>query len=470
MIRVVTDSTSDILPAEAQRLGVDVVPLTVRFGDEQFRDGVDLGPDEFYRRLPTTPVQPSTSQPTPEQFAEVYRRHVSAGDSVVVRAHLGEAQRHAAVGDAWPRRSSPPARVRVVDSMTVSAGIQFLVRAALADIAAGCDVDEVEARSRRSGAAASASTSSSTPSPTCSAAAASAAPRACVGGILNVKPLLCVRDGEVHPEARVRKRASRASTRWSRSPRERPLEAARRLPLRRPGAARPHRAAPARRPPRRRGHRRPARRGGGHLQRSRRRGHRAACAPADRRAPRRGRGTDRGAAIVERRWPPRARRHAAPRSRRRRRCCELVRRRSGSRPAPRAARHHHRPRPPLPPAPPLRGHPRVLTPVAQLRAGEVQTAQVRDPQRQPRAAAQYKKMVAGRGLAGGRRRDVVGAVWFNQRFLVSQLRSGMEMLVSGKVESSRTGPHVPQPHLRARRAASSATSAAWRPCTRRRRS
>ena len=72
MIRIVTDSTSDILPGEAERLGVDVVPLTVRFGDEQFRDGVDLGPDAFYSKLATTSVQPSTSQPTPDQFAEVF--------------------------------------------------------------------------------------------------------------------------------------------------------------------------------------------------------------------------------------------------------------------------------------------------------------------------------------------------------------------------------------------------------------
>jgi DegV family protein with EDD domain len=204
VIRVVTDSTSDILPAEAERLGVDVVPLTVRFGDEQFRDGIDLGPDEFYRRLPTTPVQPSTSQPTPEQFAEVYRHHVGAGDSVI-SVHISEKLSGTLQSASLAAQEFPAGSVRVVDSITVSAGIQFLVRAALADIAAGCDVDEVEqrlkARRGRVGVYVLLDTLTYL-----QRGGRIGRAQGLVGSILNVKPLLCVRDGEVHPEARVRKR------------------------------------------------------------------------------------------------------------------------------------------------------------------------------------------------------------------------------------------------------------------------
>jgi DegV family protein with EDD domain len=204
VIRVVTDSTSDILPPEAERLGVDVVPLTVRFGDEQFQDGVELGPDEFYARLPTTPVQPSTSQPTPEQFAEVYRRHVAAGDSVL-SIHISEKLSGTLQSAALAAQEFPAGSVRVVDSVTVSAGIQFLVRSALKDISEGRDLDElqrrVEARRARVGVYVLLDTLTYL-----QRGGRIGRAQSLVGGILNVKPLLCVRDGEVHPEARVRKR------------------------------------------------------------------------------------------------------------------------------------------------------------------------------------------------------------------------------------------------------------------------
>ncbi len=204
MIRIVTDSTSDILPEEAGRLGVDVVPLTVRFGDEEFRDGIDLSPDQFYKRLATTSVQPSTSQPTPEQFTQVYRRHLDAGDTVV-SVHIAAKFSGTIQSASLAAQGFPDGAIRVVDTTTVSAGMQFIVRGALDDARAGCDAAEVErrvldrrnrvgvyvlldtlaylARGGRIGRA-----------------------QSLVGGILNVKPLLCLRDGEVHPQARVRSR------------------------------------------------------------------------------------------------------------------------------------------------------------------------------------------------------------------------------------------------------------------------
>ena len=204
VIRIVTDSTSDILPAEAERLGIDVVPLTVRFGEEQFRDGIDLGPDEFYRRLPTTQVQPSTLQPTPDQFAQVYRRHVSAGDSVV-SLHISEKLSGTLQSASLAAQEFPPGAVRVVDTITVSAGIQFLVRGALADIGSGCDLDGVEQRvkDRRGRVVVYVLLDTLT---YLQRGGRIGRAQSLVGGILNVKPLLCVRDGEVHPEARVRKR------------------------------------------------------------------------------------------------------------------------------------------------------------------------------------------------------------------------------------------------------------------------
>ncbi len=204
MIRIVTDSTSDILPEEAERLQIDVVPLTVRFGEKQFRDGIDLTPDDFYRRLPTTPVQPSTSQPTPEQFAEVYRRHINAGD-FVVSVHISAKLSGTLQSASLAAQEFPTGSVRVVDSTTVSAGMQFLVRAALADVASGRSLDEVETgvTSRRGRVGVYVLLDTLT---YLQRGGRIGRAQGLLGGVLNVKPLLCVRDGEVHPEARVRKR------------------------------------------------------------------------------------------------------------------------------------------------------------------------------------------------------------------------------------------------------------------------
>ena len=87
-IHLVTDSTSDISPADAQTLGVNVVPLVVRFGNEQFRDGVDIDPDAFYAKLEHTVVQPTTSQPSPDVFATLFRTLLTDPADHVVGLHI----------------------------------------------------------------------------------------------------------------------------------------------------------------------------------------------------------------------------------------------------------------------------------------------------------------------------------------------------------------------------------------------
>ena len=203
MIRVVTDSTSDLLPPDAAALDVDVVPLTVRFGEEQYRDGVDLSPDQFYARLPNTPVQPSTSQPTPEQFAEVYRRHIADGNTVV-SIHISAKLSGTLQSAHLAAQEFPDGAVRVVDSGSVSAGIQFQVRGALADIAASAALDQVvaniEQRRDRIGVYVLLDTLTYL-----QRGGRIGRAQSLLGGILNVKPLLRVA-AEVHPEARVRSR------------------------------------------------------------------------------------------------------------------------------------------------------------------------------------------------------------------------------------------------------------------------
>lgn len=204
MIHLVTDSTSDLTVDQAAALGVAVVPLTVRFGEECLLDGVDLDADAFYARLPTSTVHPTTSQPSPEQFADVYRGLLRDPADQVISLHLSP-KWSGTMQSATLAAQDCDGRVHVVDSGTISAGIQFLLRAAARDIAGGADVDTVvrnieERRTRvviyilmdtltylqRGGRIGRA--------------------QAFLGGVLNLKPILRIVDGEVHPHARVRSR------------------------------------------------------------------------------------------------------------------------------------------------------------------------------------------------------------------------------------------------------------------------
>jgi DegV family protein with EDD domain len=203
-IHIVTDSTSDLTPEQAGALGVRVVPLTVIFGEEQFLDGVELRADDFYRRLSKGSVMPTTSQPSPEQFGAVFRELLRDDDDSVLSIHLSE-KWSGTVQAAHLAAKEFDGRVHVVDSGTVSVGIQFLIRAALRDRGLGTDVTTVvkntEARSKRIVVYVLLDTITFL-----HRGGRIGRAQAFLGGVLNVKPLLRVVDGEAHPQARVRNR------------------------------------------------------------------------------------------------------------------------------------------------------------------------------------------------------------------------------------------------------------------------
>ncbi|TMD00965.1 MAG: DegV family protein [Chloroflexi bacterium] len=204
VLHIVTDSTSDILPSEAAALGVRVVPLTVRFGEEQFRDGVDLDADAFYARLARGGISPTTSQPSPEDFAAVYRELLREPGDRVLSIHISQ-KLSGTLQSATLAAQELEGRVSAVDSGSVSMGIQFLVRAALRDLAAGADVDTVvrNTEARRSRLVVYVLLDTLT---YLHRGGRIGAAQAFLGGVLNVKPLLRIAGGVVHPQARVRNR------------------------------------------------------------------------------------------------------------------------------------------------------------------------------------------------------------------------------------------------------------------------
>lgn len=88
-VRIVTDSTADIPLEERERLGISMVPLKVIFGEETYLDAVTIQSEQFYEKLIQSPVLPTTSQPSPMEFAEVYERLLEEdADSPIISIHL----------------------------------------------------------------------------------------------------------------------------------------------------------------------------------------------------------------------------------------------------------------------------------------------------------------------------------------------------------------------------------------------
>ena len=189
-LRILTDSSADMEPEEFMARDVICVPLSVTFGDEIFHDGFEISKDEFYRLLVTRDVHPQTSQPSPEEFLREFLKAKEAGDdiiAIVLASGLSGTIQSATIA----KDMADYDRITVVDSLTVATGLRMLLDIAVGmrddgasaeDIAAM--VKQVQPRIRiyavvdtleylyRGGRLNKAT--------------------ATVGGLVNVKPLICV--------------------------------------------------------------------------------------------------------------------------------------------------------------------------------------------------------------------------------------------------------------------------------------
>jgi DegV family protein with EDD domain len=206
VIHLVTDSTADIPPADAQTLGIHVVPLVVRFGDEEFRDGVDIDPETFYAKLEHTAVHPRTSQPSPEVFAALFRALLIEPSDQVVGLHISSKLSGTLQAARLAAQEFDADRIHLVDTESVSGGLQLLVRAALDDIRAGDGAATIAAKAERRRGLVSILVLLDSLAYLHRGGRIGRA-QSFVGGLLNVKPLLAVHDGEVAPIARPRSRA-----------------------------------------------------------------------------------------------------------------------------------------------------------------------------------------------------------------------------------------------------------------------
>lgn len=132
-IRIVTDSASDILKPFPENL--TVLPITIRFGDEEFRDGVDITHQQFYEKLLEDDFFPTTSLISPAAFAEVYREAFRRGETVIVICLSGKLS--GTYQSAVVAVEDAPGDVYVVDSKNVTAGERLLVEYALRMVSEG---------------------------------------------------------------------------------------------------------------------------------------------------------------------------------------------------------------------------------------------------------------------------------------------------------------------------------------------
>ncbi len=205
-VKIVTDSTADLPEELVKELGITVVPVYVRFGDKVYRDRVDISEDEFYERLTHDPVHPNTTQPTPQDFVDVYQKLSQEADGIIsihVTSKLSGTCNSALMAKDMMETKCP---IEVVDSETLSMSMGLIVIAAATAAKAGESMDKVVAEAKqaipkmhllflldtleylkRGGRIGKA--------------------KALLGSILSVKPVLTLKDGELVPAGQVRTRA-----------------------------------------------------------------------------------------------------------------------------------------------------------------------------------------------------------------------------------------------------------------------
>jgi len=205
-VQIVTDSVADLPPLVAADLGITVVPLTVSFGSEIYRDGVELTADQFYEKLEHSRVFPTTSAPPPLVFAQIYDELAEKTEEIIVltiSAKLSGTLDAAVQGRSLMKKRC---RVEVVDSQLATIAEGFIAMKAARAAKSGASLDEVMEVVRtnipRSDILAAFDTLEYL-----RRGGRIGAAKAYLGSMLNVNPLVTLKDGVVKPAGRTRSRS-----------------------------------------------------------------------------------------------------------------------------------------------------------------------------------------------------------------------------------------------------------------------
>ncbi|MFH1639882.1 MAG: DegV family protein [Chloroflexota bacterium] len=204
-VKIVTDSLSDITANLVPELGISVVPVYVRFGDKVYKDRIEMTTDEFYYRLTHDLNWPSTTQPTPNDFLQVYNRLAEETDEILVINLSRKLSGTYESALAARRMMEKKTRIEVIDSETVVMGLGTIVIAAAKLAKEGASLDEVLSKVQQDLPRSHAIMFLDTLKYLAKGGRIGRA-QGLLGSMLSIKPILTIHDGEVAPLTRVRAR------------------------------------------------------------------------------------------------------------------------------------------------------------------------------------------------------------------------------------------------------------------------
>ena len=201
-VQIVTDSMTDIPLAMAETYGIEVVPLTIYFGDEEYQDGITLSTAEFYEKLKGAKGLPRTAQVTPYAFEQVFRKHLAAGRSVLcINASSSASGTHQSALMAKQGLEGEP--VEVFDTMALCFGAGLFVYQAAQMAQRGCEMEEIIAHLQTLVGKIDHVFTVHTMEYLKKGGRLNPM-KAVIGELLHVKPILTVKDGLVEPLDKIR--------------------------------------------------------------------------------------------------------------------------------------------------------------------------------------------------------------------------------------------------------------------------
>jgi DegV family protein with EDD domain len=210
-VKIVTDSTCDIPEPMVTDLGITVVPEYLCFGRKLYRDGVDINPDEFYKELQINAIHPTTSQPSPQDFLDVYQGLKGASEGILSIHISGKLSGTVESARIAANKLTQGCKIEVLDSLSVTSGLGLLVIEAAKMARTGMDLPELLEKTKRQVSDIHMLGFFDTLKYLAAGGRIGRA-KALLGSVLDVKALLSVKDGEMTPVGQVRTR-SRAADR-----------------------------------------------------------------------------------------------------------------------------------------------------------------------------------------------------------------------------------------------------------------
>ncbi len=205
-VKIVTDSVSDLPSQVVKDLGITVIPIIIRWGEQLYRDGIDLTSQQFYERLKSSKIPPATSVPSPVTFAEAYDRLAKETDEILAISLTAKLSGTYNVALQSVGLMKKKCRVEVIDSQSATMAQGFIVMKAARAAQAGASLDEVIDLARETIPRVDFLASFDTLEYLKRGGRIGKA-QAFLGSMLKVNPLITLRDGAVEPAGRTRSRA-----------------------------------------------------------------------------------------------------------------------------------------------------------------------------------------------------------------------------------------------------------------------